>query len=87
MYFEKCLEKDTKFYDEHSPTEMASRISKECSAISRGLGEKVGNTITAIASFIFGFGFAFYWGWLLTCILLAGFPIIIATGVALGMSL
>lgn len=66
---------------------MASRISKECSAIQRGLGEKVGNTITAVASFIFGFIFAFYWGWLLTCILLAGFPVIILTGVSLGASL
>jgi ABC-type multidrug transport system fused ATPase/permease subunit len=87
LYFEKCLEKDAAFYDKISPTEMASRISKECSAIARGLGEKVGNTITAVASFFFGFIFAFYWGWLLTCILLAGFPIIIATGVSLGVSL
>ena len=38
MYFEKCLEKDAPFYDQNSPTEMASKISKECSAINRGLG-------------------------------------------------
>ncbi len=38
LYFEKCLEKDAGFYDKINPTEMASRITKECSAISRGLG-------------------------------------------------
>jgi len=32
-YFSKCLEKDGKYFDEHSVTEMASRISKECTAI------------------------------------------------------
>ena len=83
MYFEKCLEKDATFYDQNSPTEMASRISKECSAIARGLGEKVGNTITAIASFFFGFAFAFYWGWLLTCILLGALPLLCGLGLAL----
>ena len=87
MYFEKSLEKDATFYDQNNPTEMASRISKECSAIARGLGEKVGHTVYAIASFFFGFAFAFYWGWLLTCILLAGFPIFIGSGISLGVSL
>lgn len=32
-YFEKCLEKDADWYDQNNPTEMASRISKECAAI------------------------------------------------------
>lgn len=32
-YFTTCLEKDAAFYDENVPTTMASRISKECSAI------------------------------------------------------
>lgn len=41
----------------------------------------------AFAGFTFGYIFAFYWGWLFTCILLAGFPVILATGVALGASL
>ena len=66
---------------------MASRISKECTAINRGLGEKLGNTIMAFSGFTFGYIFAFYWGWLFTIILLAGFPVILATGVALGASL
>lgn len=32
-YFQKALEKDAAYYDEHNPTEMASKISKEISAM------------------------------------------------------
>ena len=32
-YFRRCIEKDADFYDTHNPTEMASRITKEVSAI------------------------------------------------------
>ena len=32
-YFRKCLERDAAFYDEHSAAEMASKISREVSAI------------------------------------------------------
>ena len=42
-YFKCCLEKDAAYYDEHNPTEMASRIAKEVSAMQRAIGEKFGN--------------------------------------------
>jgi hypothetical protein len=32
-YFRSCLAKDAAFYDDNNPTEMASKISKEVSAI------------------------------------------------------
>lgn len=32
-YFKSCLAKDAAFYDDNNPTEMASKISKEVSAI------------------------------------------------------
>ena len=47
IYFEKCLALDAKFYDGNSAAEMASKISKECTAIQRGFGEKVGQTFNA----------------------------------------
>ena len=34
----------------------------------------------AVASFFFGFAFAFYWGWLLTCIYLPVFPLMMIMG-------
>ena len=85
-YFEKCLEKDAEYYDLNNPTEMASRISKETSAIQRAIGEKFGNIVMSISSFFLGFIFAFYWGWILTLILLGTFPFMMLTGVVMGVT-
>jgi ATP-binding cassette subfamily B (MDR/TAP) protein 1 len=78
---------DAAYYDEHSSLEMAAKIAKETSAIQRGTGEKVGNIIMAATSFLLGFLFAFYFGWLLTLILLAAFPIMAVMGVAMGIAM
>ena len=59
---------------------MASKISKEISLIKAGLGDKVGKCIQQIATFLFGFGVAFYRGWLLTCIYLASIPVMFVAG-------
>lgn len=32
-FFEKCIEKDSEYYDKNNPTEMATRIANESSAI------------------------------------------------------
>lgn len=66
---------------------MASKISKECSAIQRGTGDKVGNVVMSVAGFFLGFAFAFYWGWLLTLILLATLPVMILSGVGMAVSM
>lgn len=66
---------------------MAAKISKETTAIQRGVGEKVGNVLMSACSFSFGFLFAFYWGWMLTLILLAGLPIMGFMGVGMAMSM
>ena len=85
-YFKSCLEKDAAYYDEHDPTEMTSRISKEVSAIQRGIGEKFGGIIFSVSGFITGYIFAFMWGWILSLILFGGFPVMICTGAVLGIS-
>ena len=83
IYFRKCLEKDATFYDENNPNEMAAKIAKEISAINRGLGEKIGTIIMSTSAFVFGFVFAFYWGWKLTLILMASFPVFMILGYAM----
>ena len=85
-YFEKCIEKDADYYDQNNPTEMSARISKETAAVQRAIGEKFGNIIMSVASFVLGYLFAFYWGWILTLILLACFPVMMCTGTVLGIS-
>mmetsp|Transcript_41198 Transcript_41198/g.62688 ORF Transcript_41198/g.62688 Transcript_41198/m.62688 type:complete len:117 (-) Transcript_41198:3255-3605(-) len=73
-YFKRCLEQDSAFFDENSPTEMPAKIVKEIAAIQRGTGDKVGMVIVSLSCFISGFGVSFIWGWKLTLILLAAFP-------------
>jgi len=88
-YFESCLQKDAAFYDEdkHNPAEMSARIAKETSAIQRGIGDKIGFCLMSVCSFFFGFMFAFYWGWMLTLILLAGFPVMSLMGIGMAVSM
>lgn len=66
---------------------MASKISKECSAIRRGTGDKTGNIVMSVGGFFLGFAFAFYWGWLLTLIFMATIPVMILSGVGMAMSM
>ena len=66
---------------------MASKITKEMAALRRGTGNKVGSATFALASFILGFGFSFYWGWLMNVILLAFVPVMIILGVMMGAAL
>lgn len=86
-YFKKALEMDSYYYEDHNPTEMASKIAKEIAAIKRGTGTKVGSAIMAIASFVLGIAFSFYWGWLMNVILLGFVPVIVVLGVLMAAAL
>lgn len=81
------MKKDAAFFDVQAPTEMASKISKECSAIQRGTGEKIGNTLMAVTSFVAGFIFAFSLSWRMTLILLCAFPFIALLGMGMGVAM
>ena len=66
---------------------MASKIAKEVAAIKRVTGSKVGSAIMAVASFVCGLGFSFYWGWLMNVILLGFVPVIMFLGVLMAAAL
>ena len=53
---------------------MASKISKECSAVSRGIGEKVSHVIGGGLAMGFGFTIAFFYSYQYTLILMAFMP-------------
>jgi ABC-type multidrug transport system fused ATPase/permease subunit len=86
-YFRAALDQDAYFYENQSVTEMASKITKEMAALRRGSGAKFGQIVFAISSFVLGFGFSFYWGWLMNCILLAFVPLIVFTGVLMAAAM
>jgi len=74
QYFERLLEKDSTWFDENNPNEMASKISKEISAIQKGTSDKAGQVVSSISAFLLGFVAAFYQGWELTLYLLIAIP-------------
>jgi ATP-binding cassette subfamily B (MDR/TAP) protein 1 len=86
-YFTKALSKDAAFYDEQNPNEMVSKINKEAGAVQKGTSEKIGNLNQYMSCFCLGFVVAFWFGWKLSLILLAGLPFVAFAGVAWGMSL
>lgn len=79
-----CLEQDAKWYDEHNPTEMASKISRECTAIQTGLSEKSGQILQAAFGFTMGYVFAFTFGFKFTLVLLGCFPVMVLLAIACG---
>jgi ABC-type multidrug transport system fused ATPase/permease subunit len=83
-YFRRCLEKDAAFYDENVPTAMASKISKETTAVQRGLGEKVATTLQHMSTFLVGYAFAFTYGWRYTCWLVVAIPVMASVGALIG---
>lgn len=76
QYFTKSLEKDAAYYDEHPPTEMASKIAREMNSVENAFGDKFSMIWQGVFSTMFGLGFAFTFGWFLTLLLFAAFPII-----------
>ena len=65
---------------------MASKISKEVTAVQRGSGEKIGNALMQYSSFFFGVTFSFYFGWIYTLILCGVLPVMALTGVVMSVS-
>lgn len=75
-YLRAILKQDTKWFDMINVQELSSKMSKDISAVERAIGEKAGFIIFGIARSIAGFVFAFAKGWLLSIILVIGFPVI-----------
>jgi ABC-type multidrug transport system fused ATPase/permease subunit len=59
-YFRAAIEKDSSYYDLQNQNEMASKISKECSAITNGLGERIAKVNGGFMALVVGFACAMY---------------------------
>lgn len=62
-YLESCMSQNIGFFDKMGAGEVTTRITADTNLIQDGISEKVGLTLTAIATFISAFviGFVFYW--------------------------
>ncbi|CAO2836938.1 unnamed protein product [Amaranthus hypochondriacus] len=75
LYLKTILRQDISFFDKEITTgEVIGRMSGDTVLIQDALGEKVGQFIQLIATFIGGFVVAFIKGWLLTIVMLSVIP-------------
>ncbi|KAI2612606.1 P-loop containing nucleoside triphosphate hydrolase protein [Hypoxylon fragiforme] len=74
-YLESCMRQNIGFFDKLGAGEVTTRITADTNLIQEGISEKVGLTLTAIATFISAFviGFVFYWKLtlILCCVIVA----------------
>lgn len=75
-YLRAILQQDIAWFDQTNITELSARLSKECQAIQRALGEKMGTIQLSFAMCISGLFFAFFRGWWFSLILLFVFPLL-----------
>ncbi|KAI3944321.1 hypothetical protein MKW92_005790 [Papaver armeniacum] len=86
LYLKTILRQDVAFFDMETNTgEVIGRMSGDTVLIQDAMGEKVGKFIQLIATFIGGFVIAFVAGWLLTLVMLASIPPIVASAAALSI--
>lgn len=85
-YFRAALEKDSAYYDLQNQNEMSSKISKECSAVSRGIGEKVSHVIGGFFAMGIGFTVAFVYCYKFTLLLFAFMPFLMMTTILMSLA-
>ncbi|KAG2693172.1 hypothetical protein I3760_08G084800 [Carya illinoinensis] len=86
LYLKAILRQDVAFFDNETNTgEVVGRMSGDTVLIQDAMGEKVGKFLQLMSTFIGGFVVAFSKGWLLTLVMLASFPLLVATGALMSM--
>ncbi|KAJ2899894.1 putative leptomycin b resistance protein pmd1 protein [Zalerion maritima] len=70
-YLQSCLRQNIGFFDKLGAGEVTTRITADTNLIQEGISEKVGLTLSAIATFVAAFVIGFIHYWKLTCILLS----------------
>ncbi|KAI1857591.1 uncharacterized protein JN550_013160 [Neoarthrinium moseri] len=70
-YLESCMRQNIGFFDKLGAGEVTTRITADTNLIQDGISEKVGLTLTAVATFISAFVIGFVMYWKLTLILIS----------------
>ncbi|KAK4192066.1 putative leptomycin B resistance protein [Podospora australis] len=70
-YLESCMKQNIGFFDKLGAGEVTTRITADTNLIQDGLSEKVGLTLTAVATFVAAFVIGFVSYWKLTLILMS----------------
>ncbi|CAB9524672.1 Leptomycin B resistance protein pmd1 [Seminavis robusta] len=76
QYLEHLLIQDMQFFDTAESGSLTLMLSDSAMAIQTGLSEKFAQGIQGFFQFVFGFGLAFYFGPIMTLVLLACVPVL-----------
>jgi len=68
------MKQDQGWFDQNNPFQFASKVQSKIKTIENGLGDKLGNILTAISLFFSGLIIAFITSWKLTLVLLSVLP-------------
>ena len=75
-YLESVLKQDISWFEDNDPQSLASKISKEASAIQAATGEKAATIFFAFTMLLAGTGISFILGWKFAFVCVATFPIL-----------
>ncbi|CDW80084.1 abc transporter family protein [Stylonychia lemnae] len=75
MYLQAILRQEISWFDEINTSQLSSRLGKECQAIQRAIGEKIGTIVMAFAMSCSGLFFAFFKGAYFSAFLMCYFPL------------
>jgi ATP-binding cassette subfamily B (MDR/TAP) protein 1 len=70
-YLESCMKQNIGFFDKLGAGEVTTRITADTNLIQEGISEKVGLTLSAVATFVAAFVIGFISFWKLTLILIS----------------
>ncbi|KAL2338874.1 hypothetical protein Fmac_013320 [Flemingia macrophylla] len=88
LYLQTILRQDVSFFDQETSTgEVVGRMSGDTVLIQDAMGEKVGQFIQFMATFVGGFVVAFNRGWLLTFVMLSSIPPVVFSGAMIGLTI
>ncbi|XP_057415708.1 ABC transporter B family member 11-like [Lotus japonicus] len=88
LYLQTILRQDVSFFDKETNTgEVVGRMSGDTVLIQDAMGEKVGQFIQLMATFVGGFVIAFIKGWLLTVVMLSCIPLLVLSGAMVGVAI
>ncbi|KAL9235183.1 hypothetical protein vseg_009970 [Gypsophila vaccaria] len=88
LYLKTILRQDIAFFDKEVNTgEVVGRMSGDTVLIQDAMGEKVGQFIQLVCTFLGGFVIAFIKGWLLTLVMLSSIPPLVIAGALMGIFL
>jgi len=75
-YLESVLRQDISWFEDNDPQSLASKISKEATAIQTATGEKLANIFFAFTMLFAGARISFYLGWKFALVCLGVFPLL-----------